>query len=281
MKWTEKEINILKNQGKGKFDLDTLSIILNRSKNTIRSKIKRLGIKYNNYSIIQKECPNCKKLFSFAEHLKRKFCSSSCAASYNNKNRNVSEKTLEALKKYRESIKRIKEEKICIKCEKLFYANRKNQKYCSTKCSKSHVTEETKIKISNIFKEKCKNIVERERLKNIGRKGGFGKKGFTENNIRYESLFEKECFEYLDSLNINYIPHKNIPNSSKVSDLYFTDLDIYIELDGINREKRKHYLKENYDYWLNKLKIYKNNNLQYLIFYSFKDFKNYVDINWA
>jgi hypothetical protein len=49
-----------------------------------------------------------------------------------------------------------------------------------------------------------------------------------------------------------------------------------VELDGINREKRKKWLKENYDYWLEKLKIYESEKLNYKIFYNFNDFKEYI-----
>lgn len=39
-----------------------------------------------------------------------------------------------------------------------------------------HLTNETKKKLSDILKIRCNNIEERHRLREIGRKGGFGKK---------------------------------------------------------------------------------------------------------
>ena len=94
--------------------------------------------------------------------------------------------------------------------------------------------------------------------------------------IKYSSNFEKECFEFLIENNIEFTPHKNIPNSSKISDIYFKNIDLYIELDGINREKKNKWLKDEYKYWLDKLEIYKKQKLNYKILYNFKEFKNFI-----
>ena len=47
-------------------------------------------------------------------------------------------------------------------------------------------------------------------------------------------------------------------------------------MDGINREKRQKWLEKEYKYWLDKLEIYKNNNLNYKIIYNIKDFENFI-----
>jgi hypothetical protein len=61
-----------------------------------------------------------------------------------------------------------------------------------------------------------------------------------------------------------------------VSDIYIPHIDLWVELDGIDREKRKKWLGKDYEYWLNKLEIYKQENLTYLIFKKFNDFKDYM-----
>jgi hypothetical protein len=116
-------------------------------------------------------------------------------------------------------------------------------------------------------------------LRDIGRKGGYGKKGYTQKGTHYESNLEKQCFEYLEEKNIKFEAHKHIPNSSKVSDVYLNDLDLWIELDGINREKRKEWLGQDYQYWIEKLKIYKLEKLNYKIFYNKTTFINFINLN--
>ena len=134
------------------------------------------------------------------------------------------------------------------------------------------VKQETKDKISKINKKRCEDINERIRLREIGRKGGFGKRGLTEGGTKYESNLEKKCFEHLEQNIIKFEAHKNIPNSSKVSDVYLNKFDLWIEIDGINREKNKEWLKKDYNYWLEKLKIYKNNKLKFYIVKTYEEF---------
>lgn len=122
-----------------------------------------------------------------------------------------------------------------------------------------------KKNISISRKKKCENINERIRLREIGRKGGFGKKGYTNGGTYYQSSIEKKCFEYLEENNIKFIPHKIIPNSSKISDIYLPHKKLWIEIDGIDRERRKKWLGKDYEYWLEKLKIYNEQNLKYKI----------------
>lgn len=136
---------------------------------------------------------------------------------------------------------------------------------------KTH-SEESKNKISKGLKRFCENTESRKRLRDIGRKGGYGKKGYTKNGTYYASTFEKHCFEYLEENNIKFEAHKEIPNSSNVSDIYLVNKNLWIELDGINREQKKKYIGKNYERWLNKLKIYEENNLSYKIIYNLKEF---------
>jgi hypothetical protein len=165
--------------------------------------------------------------------------------------------------------------KNCAYCRNEFIASwkRKDQESCSMSCSRKlnwnstgyreNIREKNKIRFSDIN--------ERNRMRDIGRKGGFGKIGTTGYGTRYDSNLEKICFEYLESKNIKFEAHKNIPNSSKISDVYLIDQDIWIELDGINREKRKDWLGKNYEYWLEKIDIYKRESLDMRIAYNLED----------
>lgn len=44
----------------------------------------------------------------------------------------------------------------------------------------------------------------------------------------------------------------------------------------INREKKKKYLGKDYEYWLDKIQQYKDKNLNFIIFYNFEEFKNFI-----
>jgi hypothetical protein len=135
-----------------------------------------------------------------------------------------------------------------------------------------HHSVEVRKQMSIRRKKACESIEERNHMKFIGRKGGFGKKGYTQNGTYYMSNFEKQCFEYLEQNNIKFEPHKNIPNSSKVSDIYLIEKDLWIELDGINREALKQWLGINYERWIEKLNIYHKNKLKYKIIYNTQEF---------
>ena len=141
-------------------------------------------------------------------------------------------------------------------------------KFCSISCSDIARSE----KLSVRMKEYCSIPENRDRLRDIGRKGGFGKRGVTNRGTRYESSIERDIFCYLEENDVDFIPHKNIPNSSKVSDVYIPRLNLWIEIDGINREKRKKWLGKHYQYWKDKLLIYEQQKLNYVIVYSLEDF---------
>lgn len=217
-----------------------------------------------------KKCENCDNDHD-GNYGSGRFCSSKCARGFSTKN-----KRSLINKKVSKTLTKDPYIKICEFCKNEFETKRKKYKYCSIKCSNSNISDEKRKKISELSLKRCSTLEERIRMKEIGRKGGFGKKGITLNGTRYESNFEKICYEYLEEIKILFEPHKIIPNSSKVSDIYFPHLDLWIELDGINREKRKKWLGKQYDYWINKLNIYKNNNLNYKIIYSLEELKNCI-----
>jgi arsenate reductase-like glutaredoxin family protein len=219
-----------------------------------------------------KNCENCGKE-NKENYGSGRFCSDKCARGFSTKNKrtDINKRVSKALTKepYRF---------ICLECHQEFRTKKKKQIFCSSKCADQYkfknplFLKNLSIALSEVYKDPQK----RERLKQIGRKGGFGKKGFTNQGTRYESQFEKECFEWLEENKIPFEAHKSIPNSSKVSDIYLAERNLWIELDGINREKRKKWLKKDYQYWLEKLEIYKNNNLIYEIVYNLKEFQQLV-----
>lgn len=150
---------------------------------------------------------------------------------------------------------------------------RRSVRYCSVSCASKERWNNKKYRkiITDANVNRCKSSVERKRLRDIGRKGGFGEKGYTKSGIYFQSSLERKIFEWLDEIGIKYTPHKPIPNSSKVSDIYFENKNLWIEIDGINREKKQKWLKKEYKYWQDKLNIYKRENLQHKIVYSLKD----------
>jgi hypothetical protein len=165
---------------------------------------------------------------------------------------------------------------ICKECKGSFQTKRKNRIFCSVKCARNFKFNDPGFieKISKSLRITYKDPEKRKRLRDVGRKGGFGRRGFTKDGTRYESLLEKQCFEYLEKEKIIFEPHKNIPNSSKVSDVYLVEQDLWIEIDGIDREKRKKWLGKDYEYWLDKLEIYKREKLNYKIVYNLNELKD-------
>ena len=220
-------------------------------------------------------CENCNNKHD-GKYGSGRFCTSKCARGFSTKN-----KRKEINKKVSKTLSTSLIKKICINCNNEFHIKqyKHKQNFCSNKCFGLYRWKNNKYRehMTNIVKKRCNNIKERIRLRNIGRLGGFGTKGTTSNGIKYQSILEKECFEYLENNNINFIPHKHIPNSSKVSDIYLNDGDMWIELDGIDREKRKKWLGKHYTYWINKLNIYKKEKLNLKIFKTSKEFISFME----
>ena len=86
---------------------------------------------------IEKICPGCNITFNVSKHLKekyhKKFCSSSCSATFNNKGRTVSEQQKQKVSK---ALSRPITLNICIECNKEFLPTSKNRKKktCSDNC---------------------------------------------------------------------------------------------------------------------------------------------------
>lgn len=252
------------------------------------SESHRKSLKINFESrvkIIKKTCPKCNKEFEVEgreingkyKSLKNEnqYCSRKCANGHiqtkgQNDKRSIANKNKTPWNKDFSLIYF----SFCKSCKRSLGAKNKSG-YCRSCFNK---TTEYKNKMSIIMKERCKNIDERKRLRDIGRNGGFGKKGYTKGNNRYESDFEKNCFEFLEENKIKFEAHKYIPNSSKVSDIYLIDFNKWVELDGIDRRKIKKYktFENNYKRWEEKIKLYKELELDYSIVYNMTEFVNLI-----
>ena len=131
MKWLKKDVEkaIELNQNGKRFD--EIAQILNRNTRGVQVKLNKLG--YGENKINPKEkliCNNCSKEFSGFKKNKRKFCSHTCAAQYNNKKRPKRNKL-----------------KYCLFCGKLL--NTHQYKFCSSTCSGKYHTQLIFNKIEN------------------------------------------------------------------------------------------------------------------------------------
>lgn len=224
-------------------------------------------------------CEKCNKEHN-GSYGSGRFCSSKCARGFSTK-ANREDINNKIRKKLKESAHK-KIQKTCPECNSSFLVNwnKRNQITCSNKC-RVLFRNKNEVYLNNLstsMKKLYSSIEARNRLKEIGKMGGFGKKGFTKGGIRYESIFEKNVFEFLENNKILFEPHKSIPNSAKISDLYLINKKLWIELDGINREKKKKWIGKDYQYWLEKLELYKKQNLNLKIFLTFDDFKKFMSL---
>lgn len=219
-----------------------------------------------------KNCENC-KLEHDGKYGSGRFCTSKCARGFSSK-----EKRLEINKKVSLKLSFEPYKIICKECNNEFIHKRKKQIFCNNLCSANYRSKDLNYlkKISLKSKKRCNTLEERIRLKSIGRLGGYGKKGYTLNGTYYQSNFEKQCFEYLELNNIIFEAHKNLPNDARETDIYLVNKDIWIELDGINREKKRKYIGKNYNKWIDKINQYKALNLELKIIYTFEEFINYI-----
>lgn len=216
-----------------------------------------------------KSCENCGNEHA-GNYGSGRFCSTKCSRGFSTKAKRteINERISNSMKGSGNGIVKL----TCNNCETEFEIgwNKRNQNTCSAKCAGElrWKDENYRSNIESKLRELCSTEEKRNRLRDIGRKGGFGTKGITSSGTRYESLIEKSCFEYLENMQIKFEAHKPIPNSSKISDIYLIELNIWIEVDGINREAKKKWIGRDYDYWIEKLNHYKSENLDFKVIYN-------------
>lgn len=144
-KWSKEELSIAIQEVKNGKSYDEISKILNRSFSSVRVKLINIGSSRKRF-INNKDkciCLNCGNEFeiSIRKKRQRKFCSSSCSASYNNKKRDSKIKEnikIGLLKHYDKEF--IKIEYFCLSCgEKIISKYNGKRLYCSNKCQSNHI----------------------------------------------------------------------------------------------------------------------------------------------
>lgn len=130
MKWSKSEEKQLIEFLRNKKSYLEISILLNRTKRSIKEKVNKLGFSSKTFSVKKEKikCLNCEEEFEIFSNNKRqknrKFCSSSCSAIFNNKKRKESNQKIK---------NKIKKEKVqCVVCGSEI--NRNSSKYCSNSC---------------------------------------------------------------------------------------------------------------------------------------------------
>ena len=134
MKWTKDDIEtaiLLIESGKR---IEEIAKTLNREFRTVQIKLQKLGYKQNKRQTTENvTCLNCGKSFTSLIRRKRKFCSQSCGAEYNNK-------------KFPKRVN-VNKLKNCLRCG--IKLNSHQTKFCSRECSSIHYQEENFRKIEN------------------------------------------------------------------------------------------------------------------------------------
>ena len=182
---------------------------------------------------IPNKCLFCGKKLEGKSRFTKKFCNSSCAASYNNKLRGpVSEetkqKTSNSLKLYNTSKGKLDNDRehVCLTCGKTFRSKKKNIKYCSVECAHNN----------NEYKEKLRQKVQ-ERIKNGTFSGWKSRKV-----ISYPEQF------WMGVLLNNNIEYKhNYPLGKYFLDFYIeiNNRKIDLEIDGKQHEYSDRKEKDN------------------------------------
>jgi hypothetical protein len=109
--------------------------------------------KIDDYNENPKLCLNCSGAISYKNKSRGKFCSQKCAATYNNKLRNLGltkhSNKFTLIKSFQKLIIKItKRKKKCLNCYKIL-GERHNKKYCDITCQKNYQWKEIKLEIEN------------------------------------------------------------------------------------------------------------------------------------
>jgi len=132
MKWTDEKIEKLITLVEEGYKPKKIAEILDTTYKSINNKMYRLDLKVT-YTHKQ-NCKNCNLEFISYINSNRTFCSSNCSATYNNRNRNLSDETKNKISKTLKSNPRKskpKKEKICKIC-KINLVNKKHKRICES-----------------------------------------------------------------------------------------------------------------------------------------------------
>jgi predicted nucleic acid-binding Zn ribbon protein len=134
MKWLKEDIETAISLNESGLRIEEIAKILNREFRSVQIKLQKLGFKQNKRQTTENvKCFNCDKVFTSLIKKKRKFCSQSCGAKYNNK-------------KYPKRVN-INKLKNCLHCGQPL--NSHQNKFCSPKCSGEYFQQENFKKIEN------------------------------------------------------------------------------------------------------------------------------------
>jgi predicted nucleic acid-binding Zn ribbon protein len=87
-RWNEDETKLAIKLLQDKLSYDEIAVELNRTSGSVRLRLQKLGYKRSDETKITKKCLYCSTTFNSSIFNPKKFCSSSCSVSYNNKLRN-------------------------------------------------------------------------------------------------------------------------------------------------------------------------------------------------
>lgn len=249
-------------------------------------------------------CKNCNKneAIKYSKYSNGEFCSKECAKSFSTKDKRneINEKISKKLRGFKHSDemkKKLSENngthklevrnKIKISIEKFYKTEKGEQckKNLSERMHKRIVSDETRRKLGEKSKKRCESLEVRRFMGLIGmNSSSWGITGYTQTGRYHQSLYEKKCFDFLDENKIEFEEHKYLPDSSRICDIYIKKLDVWIELDGIGRKRRKDFLIKKYgedigDYWQLKINEYESKKLNFKIFTNLNDLKIFIKQN--
>ncbi len=222
-----------------------------------------------------KKCANCKKTvkIQLSQVTENNFCTSSCAATFNNKKRRYSEKTKERISN---SIRRYYSDRIKVKIpfENRFGVCRKcgkeiltlYRKYCSRYCSANrnifiNSSAEAKIKVEEFFLINQRIPTKRElvdvdkflkkckiKWNSFIKECGFepNTKNLSKKRIKCkdlhiaDSVSERIIDDFLFENHIEHKVHVKYPNCNFVSDFYLPETNQYIEYFGLVDEYKSY-----------------------------------------
>lgn len=161
------------------------NVKLAREKATlVQQKMKQKRI--DDYNAHPKLCNQCSNAIDY-DHRKNKFCSQSCAASFNNKGKVKTEATKEKISA--SNIKNFTDIKYCKQCDKVFAIKRRSytKNYCSSECRNS-----SPIYKQNISDRMKKRVAEGKHIGWLSR--AKVKRSYPE--LYFEKLFANEGYAF-------------------------------------------------------------------------------------
>lgn len=212
------------------------------SKLTIQKLKEQRIIEYNENPT---HCIFCDTKFDYSNRNK-KFCNSSCAASFNNKNRSITQRKKQA----KSLLKSLHKKETLQKYSKISFCV-----ICGSLIKKKHIKTCSKICYSKLLSNKAKDNISRLKY-NRGRH----KKSYLELSFE-EWLITNNVKDFIMEYKVKY----PIENKTFFIDFYFPKLNLGIELDGSQHLKTIEYdnWRDNIIFNLINCKILRISHLEY------------------